>query len=53
MLRQPQLLRILLQYISQYQQAKRNGETPPEALQGFAITALMVDSLQYVNCVAF
>jgi ATP-binding cassette, subfamily C (CFTR/MRP), member 1 len=38
---QPQLLRRLLVFISDYQSARNNGEEPPSAYQGFAIAAVM------------
>jgi ATP-binding cassette subfamily C (CFTR/MRP) protein 1 len=44
---QPQLLRVLLQFIAEYQRAKAAGDTPPSPLQGFAITALMVRALPW------
>lgn len=38
---QPQLLRWLLLYISDYQTAREQGREPPSSLQGFAIAVLM------------
>jgi hypothetical protein len=39
---QPQLLRWLLLYITEYQRARSNGEDTPNPVQGFTIAIIMV-----------
>lgn len=39
---QPQLLRWLLLYITEYQRARNNGEYTPNPVQGFTIAIIMV-----------
>jgi ATP-binding cassette subfamily C (CFTR/MRP) protein 1 len=39
---QPQLLRLLLLYISTYQRARNEGDATPKKFEGFAIALVMV-----------